>query len=93
VKRVRIINLCLAGTYKTDLHAPQASGFAKDYLRAVVDEIRIEGNAATFSGSYEQLIAAMAKEKEDTALVPSFMRDWRPDGDSNPGYRRERAMS
>jgi hypothetical protein len=61
----------------------RASGFAKDYLRAVVDEIRVEGNAAAISGSYERLIAAVAKEKEDTVQVPSFMRDWRARSDSN----------
>ena len=71
----------------------RSCGLARDYLRSVVDEIRIEGNAATISGSYERLIAAVAKEKEDTVQVPSFMPVWRPHGDSNPGYRRERAMS
>ncbi|MBV8029897.1 MAG: zinc ribbon domain-containing protein [Betaproteobacteria bacterium] len=62
----------------------RASGFAKDYLRAVVDEIRIEGNAATISGSYERLVAAVANKKEDTGSVPSFMRDWRARQDLNP---------
>ena len=71
----------------------RASGFAKDYLRALVDEIRVEGNAATISGSYERLIAAVVKEKEDTVLVPSFTPDWRPHGDSNPGSHRERVVS
>ena len=71
----------------------RSCGLAKDYLRSVVDEICIEGNAATISGSYERLVAAVANEKEGTAQVPSFARVWRPHGDSNPGYRRERAMS
>ena len=44
---------------------------------AIADEIRVEGNAATISGSYGRLIAVMPKEKEDTVQAPSFMRDWR----------------
>lgn len=42
-----------------------------------VDEIRVEGNAATISGHYERLIAAVVKEEEDTAQVPSLMPDRR----------------
>ena len=61
----------------------RTSGFAKDYLRAVVDEIRVEGNAATISGSYERLIAAVANKKEGTVTVPSFMRQWRARQESN----------
>ncbi len=61
----------------------KSSGFAKDYLRAVVDEIRIEGKAATISGSYERLVAAVANKKEGTGLVPSFMREWRARQESN----------
>ena len=61
----------------------RASGFAKDYLRAVVDEIRVEGNAATISGSYERLIAAVANKKEGSVTVPSFMPEWRARQESN----------
>ena len=62
----------------------RSCGLAKEYLRSVVDEIRIEGNAATISGSYERLIAVMANKKEDTHQVPSFMRVWRARQDLNP---------
>ena len=62
----------------------RSSTFAKDYLRSVVDEIRVEGNTATISGSYERLIAAVANKKEGTVTVPSFMRHWRAWQDSNP---------
>ena len=71
----------------------RSSGFAKDYLRSVVDEIRVEGNAATISGSYERLIAAVAKENEDTDQVPSFMRDWRRIANSHKGRRTIRCCS
>ena len=60
-----------------------ASGFAKDYLRAVVDEIWVEGNAAIISGSYERLVAAVANKKVRTVQVPTFMREWRARQESN----------
>ncbi len=50
----------------------RASGFAKDYLRAVVDEIRVEGNAATITGSYERLIAAVASKKRGHRISALF---------------------
>ena len=60
------------------------SSFAKNYLRAVVSEIRVSGGSATIRGSYRQLMALAGKKKEDTDQVPSFMRDWRARQDSNP---------
>jgi hypothetical protein len=54
------------------------------YLRAVVDEIRVEGNSATISGSYERLIAAVANKNVGTEQVPTFMRDWHARQESNP---------
>jgi site-specific DNA recombinase len=57
--------------------ADRSSRFAKDYLRALVTEIRVEGKTATISGSYRSLIETMSKKKEGTDQVPSFMRDWR----------------
>ena len=55
----------------------RSSTFAKDYLQAVVSEIRISGNTAAISGSYAQLMAAAAQKKKESNQVPSFMRDWR----------------
>ena len=60
------------------------STFAKDYLRAVVGETRVTGNTAVISGSYAQLMAAVAQKKTEDKQVPSFMRDWRARQDSNP---------
>ncbi|MEK7437837.1 MAG: hypothetical protein AAB150_13255 [Pseudomonadota bacterium] len=61
----------------------RSSTFAKDYLRSVVDEVRIEGKAAIVSGGYERLIAAVANKKQDIVPVPSFMRGWRARQESN----------
>ncbi|MBI3918495.1 MAG: hypothetical protein HY322_15990 [Betaproteobacteria bacterium] len=33
----------------------RSSGFAKDYLRAVVDEVRVVGKSATITGSYSRV--------------------------------------
>jgi len=62
----------------------QSSTFAKDYLAALVDEIRVTGDTATISGSYGRLLGAVLEKKEDTKQVPSFIPDWRARQDSNP---------
>ena len=62
----------------------KTSTFAKDYLTALVDEIRVTGNTATISGSYGRLLGAVVEKKEDTKQVPSFIPDWRARQDSNP---------
>lgn len=74
----------------------RASGFGKQYLKLLVDEIRIEGNRAEMTGSYAALAAVVAQGGPDTnkgTAVPRFMPDWRPQGGSNPCCRRERAES
>ena len=71
-----------------------ASGFGKAYLNLLVDEIRLDGNELHVQGSYRALARAVSLSKEGKlGDVPSFVPEWRPHGDSNPGYRRERAMS
>ncbi|WP_293761478.1 recombinase family protein, partial [uncultured Aquitalea sp.] len=67
--------------------------FAKQYLRILLDEIRIRDGEAVASGSYEGLAQTVLEMKKGTdESVPSFIRVWRPHGESNPGYRRERAV-
>ena len=67
--------------------------FAKQYLRILLDEIRIRDGEAVASGSYEGLAQTVLEKKKGTdESVPSFIRVWRPHGESNPGYRRERAV-
>ena len=71
-----------------------ASGFGKAYLNLLVDEVRLDGSELRIKGSYGALArAVMLSKEEKPGMVPSFVPDWRPHGDSNPGYRRERAMS
>jgi len=61
--------------------ADRSSTFAKEYLRAVVDEVVIRDRTATISGSHARLLTAMAEKKRKADQVPSFMQDWRAVGD------------
>ena len=71
-----------------------ASGFGKTYLNLLVDEIRLDDNKLHIEGSYGALARAITLAKEGKlGEVPSFVPEWRPHGDSNPGYRRERARA
>ena len=57
--------------------ADRSSGFAKDDLRAVVDEIVVRDRMATISASHLRLMAAMAPKKRSTDQAPSFIQGWR----------------
>ena len=69
--------------------------FRKAYLRLFVDSVVVGDSEIAISGPK----AALAKAATFSALppasemVPSFIRAWRPVGDSNPCRRRERAVS
>ena len=62
--------------------------FAKSYLKLLVDEIVVEGKAATIRGSYAALASAAAMTTGKIKVghsdqVPTFIRDWRARRDSN----------
>lgn len=63
----------------------RSTAFAKDYLRAIVDEVRVRGTTATITGSYGRLFDAVTAKKKGTEWnqVPSFMREWRARQESN----------
>jgi hypothetical protein len=68
--------------------------YGKQLLRFWVEEIQVNVGQMTLRGSVDRLEQVVDEIKMGTALtVPIFITDWRPHGDSNPGYRRERAMS
>jgi site-specific DNA recombinase len=62
------------------------SGFAKSYLNLLVEEIVVEGKAATVRGRYAALAAAASMDKIKVGhlkQVPTFIADWRARRDSN----------
>ena len=50
--------------------------FGRDYLRAVVDKVVVNGDMATISGSNAKLMRAVGAKKSLTGQVPSFIHDW-----------------
>ncbi len=61
----------------------RGSTFAKDYLRALVDQITVYDGTATIVGSNAKLLHAVAQTKKGTIQVPSFVREWRARTESN----------
>ena len=69
-------------------------GFGEANLNMLVDEVRLDGNELHIKGSYGALARAVTlSRKGKLGEVPSFVPEWRPHGDSNPGTHRERVMS
>jgi site-specific DNA recombinase len=67
--------------------------FRKAYLRLFIDRIEVDDAEVRIMGSKAALVKAIGSDEPPEGSVPSFMGEWRPQGDSNPCYRRERAMS
>ena len=60
------------------------SHFGKEYLRLLVEEIRIEGKEVRIKGSYSALAGMLQKTKVGVLEgVPTFGDDWLPGPDSN----------
>jgi hypothetical protein len=59
-------------------------GFAKEYLRLLVDGIRVEEKQVAMRGSYAALASAVGGINPGCA-VPRFGLDWLPDLGSNQG--------
>ena len=65
----------------------RSSRFGKDYLNLLVNEIKIDGNEAHISGSYNALASAIAETKKGRPLrVPTFVSNWLLDLGSNQGH-------
>ena len=57
----------------------RASNFGKEYLKLLVDEIRIEGKEIRISGSYAALAGVLEKTKAgNSSGVPTFGNVWLP---------------
>jgi site-specific DNA recombinase len=75
--------------------ASEDPGFRKAYLRLFVDTVTVNDAQIELTGPKSALAKAAGQDNlpAAAAVVPSFVRAWRPVGDSNPCYRRERAAS
>ena len=61
------------------------TGVAKRYLRALVSEVRFDGQRVVMRGKKAALLAAAAQKEKGTELVPTSGLDWLPDLGSNQG--------
>jgi len=59
--------------------------FAKEYLRLLVHEIRVNKREVKITGSYAALAHAVAGNPSDATGVPRFAPKWLPDQGSNLG--------
>ncbi len=62
------------------------------YVRGLVSEIVVNREIATISGS-RAAVAAYATDPSRLGIVPTSVREWRPQGESNPCFSLERAAS
>ncbi len=63
----------------------RSSGFGKEYLKLLINEIRIKDNRAEITGSYSALAHAVAESNSTLQRVPRFAPNWLPDQGSNLG--------
>ena len=68
--------------------------FRQAYARLLMDEINVTDDEIRISGSTAVLARAVS-EGMHTPMPPvlSYVREWRPQRDSNPRYQRERLVS
>ena len=59
------------------------SKFAREYLRLLVGEIRLEGNSVHITGSYAALAHAVAMPEGDAGGVPMSVPRWLPGTDES----------
>jgi hypothetical protein len=52
--------------------------FGRDYVRAIVDKVVVNGDTATISGSNAKLMRTVGAKKPLAGQVPSFIHEWCP---------------
>lgn len=73
--------------------ASSDNAFRKSYIAAIVDRIEVDDNTVRIIGRKEVLEQAVRANCEAQPGVRGFVPKWRPVGDSNPCYQRERLVS
>ena len=74
------------------LEGPTA--FRKEYLQSVVERVEVSDSVIRLTGRKDRLARQLMSGRPlPKSRVRSFGQDWRPQGDSNPCRRRERAVS
>ena len=71
-------------------------GYRRDHLRALAQRVEVDDTEVRIIGSKTDLLrtlSATSSAKSAPFGVRTFVRNWRPLGESNPCYRRERAVS
>ena len=63
----------------------QNGAFAKEYLRLLVREIRVNKREVQITGSYAALAQAVTANPDDLMGLPRFAPKWLPDLGSNQG--------
>jgi hypothetical protein len=63
----------------------RGNGSSNQYLRLLMNEIRVSGNEIRMTGSKPASVHAVLQKKMDTAMVPTFVQSWLPDLDSDQG--------
>ena len=67
--------------------------FARQYLALFIDRVDVDDDEIRIMGSKAALADAVLKGQQRKGEVRSFGREWRPQRESNPCSRLERAMS
>ncbi len=66
----------------------QSVAAKRGYLRSFVDEIKVGNKSIQIRGRRSRVERAIASDEVTPSGVPTFVREWRGDRDSNPGNAR-----
>ena len=74
----------------------EGGGYRRDHLRALTQRVEVADKEVSIMGSKTVLLKTLAAATGGlpaTGGVPASVLKWRPQGESNPCSRRERAVS
>ena len=74
----------------------ESGGYRRGHLRALAQRVEVDAKEVRIMGSKNVLLHTFVAASSAIMAgfdVPSFVPKWRALRDSNPCYRRERAMS